>query len=108
MQAVLPSVQVPTLLLGRSMYPEDVAQAEHVAALMPDATVAASVAGDYVPDHMEAILDTVREFLGVSRPSPELDTVLSTVLFTDIVASTERQAGIGDRAWRYPRRHGTM
>ena len=49
---------------------------------------------------MEAILDTVREFLGVSRPSPELDTVLSTVLFTDIVASTERQAGLGDRAWR--------
>jgi class 3 adenylate cyclase len=98
-QGVLPSVQVPTLLLSRSMYPEDVAQAEHVAALMPDATVA-PVAGDYVPEDMEPILDTLREFLGVSRPTPELDTVLSTVLFTDIVASTERQAGLGDRAWR--------
>jgi len=98
-QGVLHSVQVPTLLLGRTMYPEDVAQAEHVATLMPDAVVA-PVVGDYVPEDMEPILDTIREFLGVTRPPPELGTVLSTVLFTDIVGSTERQAGLGDRAWR--------
>ena len=37
---------------------------------------------------------------GVERPRPEVDTVLSTVLFTDIVGSTERQAQVGDRAWK--------
>jgi HEAT repeat protein len=45
------------------------------------------------PDEIEATLDVVRKFLGVERPAPEL----STVLFTDIVGSTEKQAGSGSR-----------
>ncbi len=46
------------------------------------------------------MIDVLRRFLGVERPAPELDTVLSTVLFTDIVGSIQRQAGLGDRAWK--------
>ena len=42
----------------------------------------------------------MRRFIGVERSATELDTVLSTVLFTDIVGSTERQAEIGDHAWK--------
>ena len=42
------------------------------------------------------MLDVVREFVGVEPDAPELDTVLSTVLFTDIVGSTRKQAEMGD------------
>jgi class 3 adenylate cyclase len=45
------------------------------------------------------ILET-RAFLGIEHPPPELDTVLATVLFSDIVHSTDHQARLGDRAWK--------
>jgi class 3 adenylate cyclase len=38
--------------------------------------------------------------VGVEPVIPELETVLATVLFTDIVGSTERQSALGDRAWK--------
>jgi class 3 adenylate cyclase len=46
------------------------------------------------------VADAIRDFLGVARAPTGLDTVLSTVLFTDIVGSTERQAALGDRGWK--------
>ena len=49
---------------------------------------------------MDAILDEVEEFLTGSRHAPEADRVLATVLFTDIVGSTERATELGDRRWR--------
>src|SRR5262249_23528417 len=52
----------------------------------------------------EALLDEIRRFLDEIESgeweTPEPDRVLSTVLFTDIVGSTERAASLGDRAWR--------
>jgi class 3 adenylate cyclase len=48
----------------------------------------------------ESLLDEVQEFLTGVRVAPEPDRVLATVMFTDIVGSTERTAAIGDRAWR--------
>src|SRR5439155_25673252 len=48
----------------------------------------------------DAIVDEIEEFLTGVRPTPETDRVLATVLFTDIVGSTERAAGLGDRTWR--------
>jgi class 3 adenylate cyclase len=98
-RGVLPSVQAPALLLARERYPEDLEVAEHVASLMPSAVIA-TIHGDYVAEDVEPVLEPLREFLGVERPRPELDTVLSTVMFTDIVSSTERQAELGDRGWR--------
>ena len=47
-----------------------------------------------------AVTEAVREFLGVKRGLPVPDTVLSTVLFTDIVDSTTKQAALGDRRGR--------
>ena len=47
-----------------------------------------------------ALVDVIRGFLGVERPLVVPDTILSTVLFTDIVGSTERQAALGDRGWK--------
>src|SRR5438270_7167702 len=49
---------------------------------------------------MAAILSEIEEFLTGARPAAEVDRVLATVLFTDIVASTERAAELGDQRWR--------
>jgi class 3 adenylate cyclase len=48
----------------------------------------------------EAILGEIEEFLTGTRHVPEADRVLATVLFTDIVGSTEHADRVGDRAWR--------
>jgi class 3 adenylate cyclase len=48
----------------------------------------------------DAILDEIEEFLTGARHHAELDRVLATVLFTDIVGSTERAAALGDKRWR--------
>jgi class 3 adenylate cyclase len=57
---------------------------------------------DHLPwvGDQDAVLDEVEEFLTGARRGPEPDRVLTTVLFTDVVASTERAAEMGDRAWR--------
>jgi class 3 adenylate cyclase/pimeloyl-ACP methyl ester carboxylesterase len=95
-RGVLPAVRAAALLVARTRYPRKIEVAEYVASLMPDATVA-PVPGDFGPD--EPVVDVLERFLGVER-APELDTVLATVLFTDLVGSSERQAAVGDRAWK--------
>lgn len=57
---------------------------------------------DHVPylGEQEPILHVVEEFLTGRRRVPEADRILATVLFTDIVASTEKAAEIGDERWR--------
>jgi class 3 adenylate cyclase len=47
-----------------------------------------------------SVITEARAFCGIDRAPPELDTVLATVLFSDIVGSTEHQARLGDRAWK--------
>jgi class 3 adenylate cyclase len=51
--------------------------------------------GDY-----EAVVEEVREFLTGVRVAEEPDRVLSTVMFTDVVGSTEQATSLGDRRWR--------
>ena len=48
----------------------------------------------------DADVDEIEEFLTGTRHAPETDRVLATVLFTDIVGSTERAAELGDQKWR--------
>jgi class 3 adenylate cyclase len=48
----------------------------------------------------DADVDEIEEFLTGTRHAAETDRLLATVLFTDIVGSTERAAGLGDRRWR--------
>ena len=48
----------------------------------------------------EAVIDQIQEFLTGRRHQPEIERVLKTVLFTDIVASTEQASQLGDRRWR--------
>jgi len=96
---VLSLVQAPTLLFQLDSTPDWVAAAEHVASLMPNATLQ-FFHGRYGARATDPIVKLLRPFLGVEPPVPELDTVLATVLFTDIVNSTPKQAELGDRGWK--------
>jgi class 3 adenylate cyclase len=49
---------------------------------------------------VDPVVDEIEEFLTGVRPQPEVDRVLATLLFTDIVDSTTRAAEMGDRRWR--------
>jgi len=102
-RAVLPAIQAPTLLLhrvGDRIFPVD--QSRYLAATIPDARLVELAGDDHIPflGDRDAIVDEIQEFVTGNRPRPEADRVLSTVLFTDIVGSTERQAELGDRAWK--------
>jgi class 3 adenylate cyclase len=102
-RAVLPSIQAPTLVLqrvGDRITP--VSQARFLAATIPDARLVELPGEDHIPflGDGDAVVDEVEEFVTGTRPAPDADRFLSTVLFTDIIGSTERQAAIGDRAWR--------
>ena len=50
---------------------------------------------------LRRILDEIEEFLTGSRSHSDMERALATVLFTDIVGSTERAASLGDREWRH-------
>jgi class 3 adenylate cyclase len=99
---VLGAVQVPTLVIHRrddryirveaGRYLADhIAGARYVELPGIDSEL-------WAGDH-DAVLDEIEEFLTGSRPAPEGDVVGATVLFTDIVASTEQSARLGHRKW---------
>lgn len=105
---VLPAIRVPTLIIHR---PEDtvvpVGVAEYMADRIPGARLVKLPSGGHMVTGEAAAADTDEEerFLtevwesGAWEES-EPDRVLATLLFTDIVGSTERAAFLGDRAWR--------
>jgi class 3 adenylate cyclase len=103
---VLPSVHVPAALMVGSN--DKLEEARYVASLMPNATLheVDGRAGSAV----EPFLDMLREVAGVARALPSVETVLSTVLFTDIVDSTATQASLGNRGWKdlIERHHGIV
>ena len=102
-RAILPTIQVPTLVLQRreDVYREP-GHAGYLADHIPGAKLVELSGVDHLPylGDSGAILDEVEEFLTGVRPPPEHDRVLATVLFTDIVGSTERASALGDRAWK--------
>jgi pimeloyl-ACP methyl ester carboxylesterase len=102
-RAVLPAIQAPTLLIhrvGDRIIPVD--HARSLAQAIPNARLVELPGDDHLPflGDPDELLDEIEEFVTGSRPVPRADRVLSTVLFTDIVGSTERQAELGDRAWK--------
>jgi pimeloyl-ACP methyl ester carboxylesterase len=100
---VLPSIRVPTLLMhnvgDRCL---DVRGSRYMAERIPGAKYIELDGIDHLPwvGNPDAILDEIEEFLTGVRPGPDPDRVLATVLFTDIVGSTERTVELGDRAWK--------
>ena len=99
---VLGSIRVPTLVLHRTHdQAESVEGARFMAEHIPNAKFVELQGRDQPPwaGDSGAIVDEIQEFLTGVRGAPEVDRVLSTVLFTDIVGSTERASLLGDRAW---------
>ena len=103
---VVPSVRVPTLIVHRVDDPIcHVENARFLAEHIPDARYVELPGDVHVPwagrsSSGDEILEEIREFLTGVREAPEPDRVLTTVLFTDIVGSTERATELGDRRWR--------
>ena len=101
-RAILPSVSVPTLVLHRE---GDRAVNRRAGAWMAGQIPGAKFVQLPGIDHAmfvgdtDAILDEVEEFLTGVRRTVEVDRILATVMFVDIVGSTERAAQMGDRAW---------
>lgn len=101
-RAVLPAIHVPALLLHRpeapDIYPE---VADYLAAQISGATAVALPGRDHPPfiGDVDAIVDEIEAFLTGERHRPSLGRILSTVLFTDIVGSTQRLAELGDARW---------
>ncbi|MGH7263564.1 MAG: adenylate/guanylate cyclase domain-containing protein [Candidatus Rokuibacteriota bacterium] len=100
---VLPVIRVPTLILHRiGDRLTSIDQARVMAQCIAGAKLVELPGVDHHPTagDADAILDEIEEFLTGVRHGPEPDRVLATVLFTDIVGSTERAAILGDRRWR--------
>jgi class 3 adenylate cyclase len=100
---LLQSVTAPALVLYRTGWEADeVEHIRHVAELLPHATVVGLDGKDrplWVGDQ-GSVLGEIQAFVTGVRTAPAPDRVLATVLFTDIVGSTERAAELGDARWR--------
>ncbi len=107
---LLPSVQVPTLVVQAAG--DDLTEPEegrYFAARIPNATYVELPGGEHVPG--AAFLAEVDRFLtSIRAEEQEFDRVLATILFTDIVGSTDKAAELGDSAWRalLERHHATV
>jgi class 3 adenylate cyclase len=93
---VLGSIRVPTLVLRPQA---DADQTQYVVDRIPRAEVV-DLSGEARWVYTDDVVDAVRSFLGGETTSRVPDTVLATVLFTDLVGSAELAAELGDRAWR--------
>ena len=100
---VLPLVQTPTLVLHSQdhlLIPVEHGRylASHIAgAKLVELTRKESY---FSPDGYSRVTDEIAEFLTGQRPEVEIDRILTTVLFTDIVSSTQLAVSLGDEKWR--------
>jgi len=101
---IVSTIRVPTLVIHRI---EDVTinveGGRYLAAHIPGARYIELPGKDHIPfvgDNAFEIVDAIEEFLTGARAPVPVDRVLATVLFTDIVGSTEKAAALGDHRWR--------
>jgi class 3 adenylate cyclase len=103
-RGALPLIQVPTRLVTRTPWPDDAIEETHwTAAQIPGSSIVTldgSGEDVWLGDIDEAV-DAVRDFVSAVREEGEVfDRVLATVLFTDIVGSTEVASSVGDGEWK--------
>jgi class 3 adenylate cyclase len=97
-RGAMPAIAAPVLLLARERDRETL---EYLASLLRQPRIRLFPGKDTLKIHEQpAVLDAIREFVGIEAPAPELDTILSTALFTDVVSSTQKQSAMGDRRWK--------
>lgn len=103
LRGILPSIRVPTLVLQRASSPHyraafgkylanAIAGAKYVE--LPGADTFPFYAGD-----IEIVLDEIQEFVTGDRAKANEERVLATLMFTDIVGSTQHAADLGDTRW---------
>jgi class 3 adenylate cyclase len=98
---VLPTIQVPTVVIGRGGG-ERIAHSRYLAGHIPTAKYVELPGIDNLiwAGDQDAIVGEIQEAVTGVRPVPEPDRILATVLFTDIVGSTQEAARLGDTRWR--------
>ena len=102
--AILPTIHVPTLIIHRTDdVTVNVEGGRELAALIPNARYVEMPGTDHVwwvGANAKEILELIVEFVTGSKAAPVADRVLATVLFTDIVKSTDKAGAVGDLRWR--------
>jgi class 3 adenylate cyclase/pimeloyl-ACP methyl ester carboxylesterase len=98
---LLPTIQVPTLVLHRADEFIPVAGARFLAENIPGAKFVVLPGRDHIPFYGDGdgYAEEIQEFLTGARRTPTSNRVLTTVMFTDIVGSTARSATVGDERW---------
>ncbi len=102
-RAVLPTIQAPTLVLHRAEDRFiDPRHSRYLAEHIPGARLVELPGQEALSFQAGSAseLDEIEEFLTGVRRAPEHERILATVMFGDIVASTERAAELGDHRWR--------
>jgi pimeloyl-ACP methyl ester carboxylesterase/class 3 adenylate cyclase len=99
---ILPTVGVPTLVVQREHEFVSIEQARYMASHIPGARLAVLPGEDHIPffGDVERYVGEIEAFLTSPLAEQLPERVLTTVLFTDIVSSTERASELGDRRWR--------
>jgi class 3 adenylate cyclase len=100
---MLSSVKVPVLVLHRTgdrLFPID--QSRDLATRLPDARFVELPGADWTPwaGEVDPLVAEIQTFITGTRPTIGPDRQLATVLFTDVVKSTEAVASMGDKRWR--------
>jgi class 3 adenylate cyclase len=101
-RAVLPAISVPTLVMHRRGDADcKIAEGEYIARHIPNARFVPLGGSDHLiwTEDQDTVLDEIEEFLTGVRRGRDVDRILTTILFTDIVESTKRAAELGDQRW---------
>jgi class 3 adenylate cyclase len=102
-RAILPTIGVPTLVLHGARNPHfPVGHGRYLAEHIHGASFVEVDSGDHLwwSDNPDGFVDEIEHFVTGVRRGADPDRILATVVFTDIVESTERAAALGDRRWR--------
>lgn len=101
-RALPPTISVPTLVLHTSDELVPAAFGRDLAARIPNAKYVEFPGRNHLvfANDWRPVVAEIEEFLTGNRPEPEPDRILQTILFTDIVGSTELAARLGDHEWR--------
>jgi class 3 adenylate cyclase len=103
---VLPAIRVPTLVVSKDFAGD---RGEAIAEAIPDSELVLVPGQGGAPMENDYVVEAIEAFLAGAKPHQVPDTVLATVLFTDLVGSTETAVEVGDRGWRdLLERHHTL
>jgi class 3 adenylate cyclase len=102
LRAALATIAAPTLVLHRESHMLPTAHGRYLADHIANARYVPLPGEDYLPfgRDIDLVADEIEEFLTGARSGAEVDRILATLLFTDIVGSTTTAAEMGDQRWR--------